>query len=710
MRCRGRTESRIRDNVSLCGAGRNASRIEGLVGRVLLVLATFPVLLTSAVADWIRWESGFRADSGQAVISVDGNPATDGVANLYHFHRVNFEAAVDWRDGDTLQTNPEQPSQWIYTVGEDSDKPLKITIRLSHVLGYETIQLVDEPGAAILCRVFMGDLPAMEALAESAPASLAYQIQLFRSGKELSYTDDPDGVDYSDAPGMTFNSTPVVPLLSGSAQAPHIVTETSARAAPMNEITTSSHLSVATFGIGAPSWDEIVLTFSDNTGSGIIRAGTRMRVLLSGVPMARSSHAIPCTSDPIPPLVYHDTDRPLHFDVTGIVSPTGSGTVRFHDPESGELLESLSDTIAIRPSVRASFSLRTGRGVPAGNFVNVVLESDGFFNNQPTMILVADGYQVTPLDQLMKNAWARQPDPWPSQKPIGRPLWESSMSLCDKLDPSDTIALQSRDGQFHARHLNARRIVFGSIELEANRPVPALWRQRSDSPTTLSESRGRAECANNQLAFRVGGHTIPASGITTPAVWVESEKRWIEALLPVPAFCIGGNVLGINDNGVACGFVEIKVSPTPNRLPCAWVPAQSGGYGNLAVLPTPEEAVSGGAVAINRKGIIVGYTQDRSGRRRACRWNPTDTGWAWEDLGVEGVAVSINWLGTIVGGSPGKLHLWQCEERFDLNALVERSDEQLEKVFAVGELGDVVGGSVGKGTRILLQPKTVMEF
>jgi hypothetical protein len=659
----------------------------------------------SATADWIRWEPGFRAATGKAVISVDGNPVTDGIANLYHFHRGNFEAILNWRAGDVLHTNPEEPTQWIYTVSEDSDAPIQLTIRLSHVLGYETLQLVDEAGAAILCRVLMGDLLEND---DQAPGSLSYRLQLFRGGKELSYSDDLDGIDYSDAPGMTFHGHLVAPFLSESVRAPVSVSESAASATPSRATTTASHLTVATFGIGAPDWDKIVLTFSDNTGLGTIRAGTKMRVLLSGVPLEKSSHTVPCTSDPLPPLIYYTTDQPLHFDVTGISNPAGAGSIKFRNPESGPLIASLTDALPLRPSVRAKLSLSADRVVPSDSYLNVTLEADGYLNNQPSMVLVANRYAATRLDELLADAWARQPAPWPSQKPAARPLWESSMSLCDKV-ASAGIAIDSSDLQFRARHLNARRIVFGSLSRDSGNSLPALWRQRADAPITTSSSPGRIECANDELLCSAAGHTVQPNGVMRPTVWVETKARWIEASLPVPAFCVAGNALGINGNSVVCGFAKVKIAPSLNQLPCVWSPGKSGGYESYVILPTPTEVMSAVAIDVNRKGTVVGYAEGRDGVRRACRWNPTAVGWVWEDLGVEGAAVSINWLGSIVGGNPDNSYLWQCDERIDLNALLKQGNEPtLDRVYAIGELGDLIGISDGQGQ--VLKPVTTLDF
>ncbi|MCH1507208.1 MAG: hypothetical protein L7V86_26785, partial [Verrucomicrobiales bacterium] len=271
------------------------------------------------------------------------------------------------------------------------------------------------------------------------------------------------------------------------------------------------------------------------------------------------------------------------------------------------------------------------------------------------------------------------------------------------------IAIDSPNGQFRARHLNARRIVFGSLSKDSNQSLPALWRQRADAPITTSNSQGRIECANDEILCRAAGHTVQANGVMRPSVWEESKATWIETSLPVPAFCVGGNALGISDNGVICGFAEIKIAPTPNRLPCVWAPGESGGYKRFTVLPTPTEVKSAVAIDINRRGTVVGYSEDRDGTRRACRWNPTATGWVWEDLGVEGAAVSINWLGSIVGGNPDNSYLWQCEERFDLNALLKQGNEpSLDRVYAIGELGDLIGISGDQGR--VLTPVTTLSF
>jgi len=88
-------ESSIQSDVSRWELSRERGRCRGAaIWRHLLLLAMLPVFAPLAVADWISWEAGFHDDSGKAVISADGNPVTDGVAQLYHFHRVNFEAVL----------------------------------------------------------------------------------------------------------------------------------------------------------------------------------------------------------------------------------------------------------------------------------------------------------------------------------------------------------------------------------------------------------------------------------------------------------------------------------------------------------------------------------------------------------------------------------------------------------------------------------------
>ena len=689
-RC-GFTGSCLRNSVSESGTKRKPSR-----WRVRAILLVQVVFLAAAEADWIRWESGFRAASGKAVISTDSNPATDGVPNLYHSHRVNFEAVVDWRKGDTLETEPGEPRQWVYTVTEDSNQPLSITIRLSHVVGYEFLQLVDETGPPIVARVFMGDLIEP---GEGA-ASLAYQMQLFRDGRELSYSDDPDGIDYPDAPAMTFHADPQIPLLVGSERASPAISPNEAKATPDGEAESPTHLCVAAFGFGAPAWDQVVLTFADNTGDGIIRAGTQMRVVMSGIPLALSSHRVPCTSDPIPPLVFYDTDAALTFDVTGI-SSAGVGIMKLRDPGAGSLIDALPDRLPLESSVRVRMKLSDVRTVPSDSFMNVVLESDGYFNNQATLVLATNEFSARPLAKILEGAWGRNPAPWVSAKPAGRPLWESSMSLCE---------IEHTQGTFYARHLNARRIVFGTLANSSDPPVPAFWRQHADAPTALSTGAGQIEGANDSLLWTASGHTIIGNGSRRPTIWVEvSGGKWAESLLPVPAFCVDGNALGVSDVGVACGYVEIQATAKPNRLPCLWVPDSAGSYPSVSILPTPEEARSGVAVDINRTGIVVGYTENRSGLKRACRWNPIESGWVWEDLGAVGVAASINWLGTIVGGDGGAACMWQGDERIDLNAAMERSGgPQLDRVIAIGELGDLIGVSDGAGT--LFEPVMTLEF
>ena len=67
-------------------------------------------MLSTAIvkARWIQWEAGFRNDTGKAIISVDGNWTADGLPQLYHYWKENFEAAIEWRKGDLISVDAPQ--------------------------------------------------------------------------------------------------------------------------------------------------------------------------------------------------------------------------------------------------------------------------------------------------------------------------------------------------------------------------------------------------------------------------------------------------------------------------------------------------------------------------------------------------------------------------------------------------------------------------
>ena len=51
--------------------------------------------------------------------------------------------------------------------------------------------------------------------------------------------------------------------------------------------------------------------------------------------------------------------------------------------------------------------------------------------------------------------------------------------------------------------------------------------------------------------------------------------------------------------------------------------------------------------------------------------------------------------------------MWQCGEMHDLNGTTEELGVQLREVFAIGDLGDIIGGTTeGKG--VVLTPVTTL--
>lgn len=47
-------------------------------------------------ADWIPWEEESRSATGKSIISTEASPMANGLRQIFHFHRIQFEAAILW--------------------------------------------------------------------------------------------------------------------------------------------------------------------------------------------------------------------------------------------------------------------------------------------------------------------------------------------------------------------------------------------------------------------------------------------------------------------------------------------------------------------------------------------------------------------------------------------------------------------------------------
>ncbi|MCB1100260.1 MAG: hypothetical protein KDN22_32140 [Verrucomicrobiae bacterium] len=660
---------------------------------------------TALCARWIYWQAGHRSDSGKTVISVEGSPVSNGLPQIYHFNRIRFEASATWREGDVLEVPQGEQQCLIYTLESDSNSDLNIDIRLSHELGFHPVEYVDNQTDPVVAQIFIGDYD--DGASEVKAGKVSFQMKLLRAGNELQCVDQKGGTDIGS--GMTFSEPPAYAWTDPSVPMKVTIEGLSARGVPRAENAGTSHMCCTLYDNNSPSWDQLELTISDNSGTGTIKKGTRIRILFSGGPSSRSLHIIPATSDPVPPIVMMDTDTPLFFHTTGL---------QFADDEaqceSGSIGSALiSDYHSMHDCGEAAetkidFGFRPDRPGPSRGSLNLSLSSSGFENLQPIAVFNFHEYTTVPLPDLMESAWARVPvhDPW--LLPPGRPHWESSIALCDKSDPGDEgLAFRVKEGTFLARHLNERRIVFGNLVSTGNLSRPAQWRQRDSEPAIVSELPGGLEGANDNLRPDVVGFTIEEGG-NRPYAWTAIENGWKPHKLPVEPFTINGKALDMNDRGEACGFVDVLVSKTTNRLPCFWQP-EAGQYEAVVILPVPDSTISASALAMNNRGAIVGYYKTVEGTTRACKWEPSDRGHTFVDLQTSGVARGINAIGHIVGGSDRSSYIWQCGERHDLSAVNGFSESGALRVLAIGYLGDILATGVD-GQKQLLTPVTALGF
>jgi probable HAF family extracellular repeat protein len=297
------------------------------------------------------------------------------------------------------------------------------------------------------------------------------------------------------------------------------------------------------------------------------------------------------------------------------------------------------------------------------------------------------------------------PEAKAGKRPPGRPLWESSVSLCDKADPFDRgIKIAADEGTFRARHLNQRRALFGVFE-NGNGQRPAIWEQRRNGPEAVDDDQGTIEGGNDRIASDLVGYRIE-NGMSLPNLWLKAEDEWTSHPLPVQRLTTSGRALDINDARIACGYLDLQIHDRPNRLACAWK-VDEGDDSELILLPVPPTAVNAAAIAINNAGTIVGYNETADSKPTACLWVPTGASFEFVDLDTSGVARGINNFGQIVGGSDITSYLWQCGERYDIAEI--KGGRQRSRALGIMYTGEVILRDPVEG-RMILKPATTLAF
>ncbi len=448
---------------------------------------------------------------------------------------------------------------------------------------------------------------------------------------------------------------------------------------------------------GSGEWDRIRLNVKSVGAT--LETGTRVELQIAGAPMARSTHKIPSTSDPLPSIFVLDGTRELNFWAT----KTRFDQCQLQSDSSKFLVSSEHQFERQGNHTRIDLLLGHDATVPSFEFVNLLMEADGFTNLQPTVLLNFREFEVQSVKSLLAGSWNRFPSHPAGTRPAGRPLWESSLALADKSDIHDLgPILDLENGIFVAKHINERRILSGAVRREIA-SHPAIWKQREAQPIRLSLLQGEALGSDNRFDIDVVGYEV-VDGIERPTLWQSTETEWKRIHLPTKRLTVGGRAFDINNTGLICGYTEILHGGVSNRVPSLWKQDAEGNY-QSHTLPVPENAIHAVAVAINRRGVVVGWFSDEDGNGRACYWEPGTEGASYQfvDLDTLGVARGINDLDQIVGGTDIDAYLWQSGKRIDLSQIPGAPAQS--RALSISHLGEVMV-LTDKGARQLLVPKT----
>ncbi len=452
---------------------------------------------------------------------------------------------------------------------------------------------------------------------------------------------------------------------------------------------------------GSGEWDRVRLTVKPVGVT--LKKGTRVELQIAGAPIARSTHEIPCNSNPLPSIVVLDGIRQFSFWTTD----TRFDQCQVQSDGSNPLVSSEHHVLRQDNHARVDLFLGQNATVPSFEFVNLLMEADGFTNLQPTVVLNFQQFEVQPMKHLLAGSWNRLPSHPAGTRPASRPLWESSLAFADKSDIHDLgPILDLEKGIFVAKHMNERRILSGAVRQETA-SHPAIWKQREAQPIRLSHLEGEALGSDNRFDIDVVGYEV-VDGIELPTLWQSKETGWKPTYLPTKRLAVGGRAFDINNAGLICGYTEILHGGVPNQVPCLWK-RDAGSTYRCQMLPLPGTVIHAVAVAINRRGVIVGWFTDEDSIGRACYWEPGVDGGPYQfvDLEMLGIARGINDLDQIVGGTDIDAYLWQSGNRIDLSQIPGAPLKS--RALSISHLGEVMV-LTDKGTRQMLVPKTTFTL
>jgi probable HAF family extracellular repeat protein len=224
-----------------------------------------------------------------------------------------------------------------------------------------------------------------------------------------------------------------------------------------------------------------------------------------------------------------------------------------------------------------------------------------------------------------------------------------------------------------------------------------FWFQgRMEELATGSRLTSSADTINN--AGMVAGVSERNEGTFSGCCWV---ARGLHALPNQSGDSV--DVCAIDDQGNVVGAVAGRYSLHGSDA-CIWR------QGRLTLLPVPAAADWSVATAINKHGVIVGWTEGAPGHR-PCLWRVGKRA-VFQSLGSrDGEANSINDSGIIVGqieiGDKSHAVAWVNGKLIDLNSTISPSEHwMLGGASCINSRGQIVGWGTHRGHKrgFLLTP------
>ncbi len=314
------------------------------------------------LADWIRWEPGFRADYRQGGHLRRWRPRDRRDREPLPLPPGELRGGVGLARGRRPAHDPRASrAQWVY-IGQrgfgraapDHDSAFP------RILGYEAAPARRRSGTRrSLCRVLMGDLLEIEGWRGSC-GRLRCPTGCSSSARERSSRMPTirTGWTTRTLPGMTFHA--------GLVRARFWRGQRGRQLATISEIGRLGRRQLLALTTVRPTSRSATFG-SRRAGLGQDRSDFQRQHRLGNDPgghadachcclgsrLRRSSaRSCPCTSDPLPPLVYYSADQPAAFRRDRhLESNGGGGSVTFRDPESGSLIASLDRHASRLPGV-----------------------------------------------------------------------------------------------------------------------------------------------------------------------------------------------------------------------------------------------------------------------------------------------------------------------------------------------------------------------